>query len=111
MRPEIRARLSTSTDNTVAFDNARPTVTINQAAGQADPAATLPVNFSVVFSEPVTGSRQRHLVRGLDGERDTHGQRHGSGALYTVAVSGLTGPGTIVGFRPRREWRPMRSAT
>ena len=32
-----------------------PTVTINQAAGQADPTNARPINFDVVFSEPVTG--------------------------------------------------------
>ena len=31
------------------------TVTINQATAQTDPTATLPVNFTVTFSEPVTG--------------------------------------------------------
>ena len=30
-------------------------MTINQAAGQADPTNTRPINFTVVFSEPVTG--------------------------------------------------------
>ena len=33
----------------------RPTVTINQAAGQADPTAQSPINFTVVFSVAVTG--------------------------------------------------------
>ena len=31
------------------------TVTINQAAGQADPATTSPVNFTAVFNAPITG--------------------------------------------------------
>lgn len=30
-----------------------PSVTINQAAGQADPASALPINFTVKFSEPI----------------------------------------------------------
>src|SRR5262249_59157488 len=46
---------STSTDNTVTFDSVAPTVTINQAAGQADPTNASPINFTVAFSEPVTG--------------------------------------------------------
>src|SRR5207237_3367417 len=46
---------STSTDNSVAFDATAPTVTINQAIGQADPTNVSPINFTVVFSEPVTG--------------------------------------------------------
>ena len=32
---------SSSTDNTVTFDNVQPTVTINQAAAQNDPTADL----------------------------------------------------------------------
>src|SRR5206468_1580090 len=46
---------STSTDNTVTYDATAPTVTINQAAGQADPTNASPINFTVVFSEPVSG--------------------------------------------------------
>ena len=30
-------------------------MTVNQAAGQADPTNASPINFTVVFSEPVTG--------------------------------------------------------
>ena len=36
-------------------DTTAPTVTINQAGGQADPTNASPINFTVVFSEPVTG--------------------------------------------------------
>ncbi|MBC7784583.1 MAG: CSLREA domain-containing protein, partial [Burkholderiales bacterium] len=46
---------STSTDNTVTFSNVTPTVTINQAGTQSDPTAGSPINFTVVFSAPVTG--------------------------------------------------------
>src|SRR5207247_9792780 len=46
---------STSTDNSVSFDATPPTVTINQAAGQADPTSASPINFTAVFSEPVSG--------------------------------------------------------
>src|SRR5438034_6831000 len=49
---------STSTDNSVSFtppDTTPPTVTINQAAGQADPTSASPINFTAVFSEPVSG--------------------------------------------------------
>src|SRR5437867_1409588 len=40
---------------TVSNDITRPTVTINQAAGQADPTSASPINFTAVFSEPVSG--------------------------------------------------------
>src|SRR5256884_1610132 len=40
---------------TVSNDITRPTVTINQAAGQADPTSTSPISFTAIFSEPVSG--------------------------------------------------------
>src|SRR3989442_5946395 len=43
---------STSTDNTVTFnapDTTPPSVTINQAATQADPTSSAPINFTVVL--------------------------------------------------------------
>src|SRR5207249_7756700 len=36
-------------------DLTAPTVTINQAAGQADPTNASPITFTVVFSEAVSG--------------------------------------------------------
>ena len=42
------------TAHPVTFQSAAPlTVTVNQAAGQADPTSTSPVNFTVVFSSAV----------------------------------------------------------
>ena len=46
---------STSTDHTVTYDVTAPTVTVEQAAGQADPTNTGPIHFTVTFSEAVTG--------------------------------------------------------
>src|SRR5881396_3839752 len=36
-------------------DTTPPTVTIDQAAGQADPTSAPPINFTAVFSKPVSG--------------------------------------------------------
>ncbi|MDH5720750.1 MAG: T9SS type A sorting domain-containing protein [Spirochaetia bacterium] len=46
---------STSTDNTVLYDNTQPSVTINQNGAQPDPsaAADLPITFNIVFSEEI----------------------------------------------------------
>jgi hypothetical protein len=44
---------STSTDNSVLFDNTSPTVTVNQKSGQADPTSASPVVFTVVFNKPI----------------------------------------------------------
>jgi FG-GAP-like repeat/Bacterial Ig-like domain len=83
---------STSTDNTVTVDNISPTVTINQAVGQSDPTGTLPVNYTVVFSEAVTGFDNADVS--LSGSSiSTTGAVitvSGSGTTYNVAVSNLT---------------------
>ena len=44
---------STSTDNSVTYDAGSPAVTVNQEATQADPTASSPVLFTVVFSEAI----------------------------------------------------------
>ena len=101
---------STSTDNSVTFDNVRPTVTINQAVGQADPTNTSPINFTVVFSEPVLGFTSSDLtLAGTSGGTKT-GVVTGSGTTYNVAVSGMTS--SAPSSPPSWSMRPvMRPAT
>lgn len=57
--PHLGNAASTSLDNSITFQIAAPpstpTVTINQASGQADSTSTSPIAFDVVFSAPVTG--------------------------------------------------------
>src|SRR5205823_5955037 len=45
---------ATSAADEFTFD-APPTVTVEQAVGQADPTHTSPIHFTATFSEPVTG--------------------------------------------------------
>jgi hypothetical protein len=86
---------STSTDNAVTFDGTRPTVTIDQAAGQADPTNGAPIHFTVVFSEPVGGfTGEQVTIGGTAGGSKTVVVTGGPSA-YTVAVSGMT-DGTVV---------------
>jgi len=83
-----------SNNVTYDFEPVRPTVTINQASGQADPTSTLPVNFTVVFSEPVTGFGPSDVL--LSGSAlPTTAVVTGSGTTYNVAVGGVSGSGTI----------------
>jgi hypothetical protein len=88
---------STSTDNSVRVDINPPTVTIDQAGGQADPTNGSPISFAVHFNEAVTGftgsdvSFVGSTVGGTPVASVT-----GSGADYTVAVTGMTGDGTVV---------------
>src|SRR5207253_2865791 len=90
---------STSTDNTVTWKNSRPSVTIDQASGQADPTNSSPINFTVVFSEPVTGftgSDVSFTGSTAGGPLSAFVTDFGDHKTYNVAVSGMTSDGTVV---------------
>jgi hypothetical protein len=92
-------RASTSTDDTVTFDATRPDVTIDQALSQADPTYLSPILFQAVFSEPVsdfTGADVR--LAGTAGA--TNATVTGSGAIYTISVSGMANDGTVIATIP-----------
>jgi predicted outer membrane repeat protein len=92
---------STSTDNAVEFDGIAPSVTINQAAGQADPTNASPVSFVVEFSEPVIGFDAADLnLAGSTVGGTLVAIVTGTGANYTVTVSGMFGGGTVVAAVP-----------
>jgi hypothetical protein len=84
-----------SIDEAYVLDNTSPTVTVEQAAGQADPTGASPINFTVVFSEDVddfvTGDVSLSGTAGATTQLVT-----GSGTTYNVAVSGMTGDGTVI---------------
>src|SRR5205823_11961056 len=94
---------STSTDNSVSFtpaDTTPPSVTINQAAGQADPTNSSPINFTAVFSEPVSGFTGAGVtISGTAGGTKTVTVTGGP-STYTVAVSGMTTDGTVIASIP-----------
>jgi hypothetical protein len=73
-----------------------PTVTINQASGQADPVKSGPINFTVVFSEPVTDFATGDVTVGGTASGTLVGTVTGSGTTYNVAVSGMSGEGTVI---------------
>lgn len=77
-----------------AIDTIAPTVTIDQAAGQSDPTAVAPVTFTVAFSEPVTGFTAADITLGGTAGATTAAVT-GSGATYSVAVSGMSRNGTV----------------
>jgi len=87
---------STSTDNQVTYNvPVGPTVTINQAAGQADPTSSSPINFTVVFSESVADFATGDVtLTGTAGA--TTATVTGSGTTYNVAVTGMTSSGTVI---------------
>jgi hypothetical protein len=86
---------STSTDNTVTYDVTVPSVTINQRTAlptpQSDPTNTLPIDFTVVFSEAVTGFTETDVaLTGSAGFGAATVAVTGGGTTYNVAVSGVT---------------------
>ncbi len=90
---------STPASFTWTIDTVRPEVTINQAAGQADPTDSVPINFTVVFNEPVTGFTNGDMtLSGTAGA--TTALVSGSGTTYNVAVSGITSIGTVTASIP-----------
>ncbi|MDQ4119999.1 MAG: Ig-like domain-containing protein [Acidobacteriota bacterium] len=88
---------STSTDNQVVIDNVAPTVTINQAIGQSDPATTQPIKFTVVFSESVTGfdASDISLIGSNAGGASATVTIAGSGNVYTVTIGNITSNGEV----------------
>lgn len=80
----------------LATDQTLPTVTINQAVGQADPASGSPVNFTVVFSEAVTNFAPADVAVSGTAPGTKSVVVTGSGTTYSVAVSGMTGGGTVI---------------
>ena len=96
-----------------------PTVTINQAVGQADPASTSPINFTVVFNKPVSGFTNADLdlsastaagtltavVTDLSTSSPTCTQALKTGCIlpgtrFNVAVSGMTSNGDVIASIP-----------
>jgi hypothetical protein len=80
---------------TVSNDITRPTVTINQASGQADPTGTGPINFTAVFSESVSGFTGADITIGGTAGGTKTATVSGGPKNYNVAVSGMTS-GTLV---------------
>jgi hypothetical protein len=79
---------------TVFLDSTRPTVTVNQDAAQADPTNVAPINFTVVFSEPVTGFTDSGVtIGGTTGA--TIATVTGTGPTYNVAVIDMKHDGIV----------------
>ncbi len=93
-------KASTSVDNVVTYDITPPTVTINQAVGQADPTNASPIRFTVVFSESVNGFTASDVTLGGTAPGVLTKTVTGSGTTYTISVSGMTGSGTVVANVP-----------
>src|SRR5206468_212174 len=87
---------STSTGNTETFDTTPPTETINQAAGQADPTNAAPINFTAVFSKPVSGFTGTDVTLGGTAGRTNLHSFPTRRSSDLVAVSGMSTAGTVI---------------
>jgi autotransporter-associated beta strand protein len=89
---------------TFTFDSLKPSVVINQATGQTDPATTMPIHFTAVFSKRVTGfSATDVTISGTATGAKVTGVVEASpnnGATYDITVDSLTGSGTVIVSMP-----------
>ncbi len=84
----------------ITTNGQNPTVTINQSAAQPDPANSQPINFTVVFDQPVIGFTIGDVV--ITGTASA-GVAHvvtGGPTTYYVAVAGMISCGTIIANIP-----------
>jgi hypothetical protein len=82
---------------TYTIDQTAPTATVNQAASQADPAASLPIRFLIVFSEAVPGFNSGMITRTGTAVGGTIGVANPTtdNRTFEVTVNGITGDGTV----------------
>ncbi len=88
---------STSTDNSVVFGTP-PTVTIEEAANQDDPAGDEPILFRALFSEPIVNFINNDVTIEGSANPDTVTVSEiapNNGTTFTVSVSGMTQEGTV----------------
>ncbi|MFN8380442.1 MAG: sortase [Anaerolineales bacterium] len=93
--------ISTSIDNKVVFstDTTPPLVTIEQATSQPDPTNISPINFTVLFSEPITGFDASDIVlSGTAGAITANIAQIAPNdeTTFNVAVSGMSTSGTVI---------------
>ena len=70
-----------------------PTVTINQGSGQVDPTSIASVVFDIHFSKPMSGFTASDVVLTGTAGGALSKALSGSGADYTLTVTGMTSPG------------------
>jgi hypothetical protein len=71
-------------------------VTVSIASGQDNPTTSSTINFTVDFHETVTGFTDSDIqVGGTAGGPVTAHATGGTGGIYTVAVTGMSSPGTV----------------
>lgn len=79
----------------ITFTAPAPTLIITRAAGQSESTITLPINFTVTFSEDVTGFDASGITIGGTAAGTATATVTGAGTTYNVAIAGVTANGTI----------------
>src|SRR5207237_308060 len=86
---------STSTDNTVTYDITAPRSADHRVGSQSNPTNASPIQFTVVLNEAVSDFATGDVT--LSGTANaTTATVTGSGTTDDVAVSGMTGTGTVI---------------
>ena len=74
-----------------------PSCTINQAGAQVDPTNVASIDFTVTFSEDVTGFNTTGVdVSSSSAPGVSVASVTGGPAIYTVTVNGMTGSGVVI---------------
>jgi fibronectin-binding autotransporter adhesin len=91
------ASLASGATDTWVMDATGPTVTINQASGQADPTSSSPINFTVVFNEAVANFITGDVTfSGAGATTATVTETApNNGTTYNVAVTGMNASGVV----------------
>ncbi len=80
----------------IVIETVSPTVTIEQAAGQLDPASSGPIHFTVVWSEAVSSFADNDIQLSGTAGATTAVVTPAGGNTYDVAVSGMSANGTVI---------------
>jgi hypothetical protein len=93
---DLAGNLSTASGSatcTWSPDVTRPSVTINKAAGQADPTSASPILYTITFDEVVTGFTSSDIT--ITGPGTLSLNLTGAGPVYTLEVSGMSSDGNV----------------
>ncbi|WP_373999350.1 Calx-beta domain-containing protein [Bdellovibrio bacteriovorus] len=89
---------STSTDNQISYETTKPSLTINQKAGQDDPTNTLPIEFTIVFTEAINPSTFAiaDITQGGTASGITWSLATSDNITWTLQATAVTTAGTLI---------------
>nr|WP_295904427.1 Calx-beta domain-containing protein [uncultured Bdellovibrio sp.] len=89
---------SSSTDNSITYETTKPSLTINQKAGQTDPTNTLPIEFTIIFTEAINPSTftTADISQGGTASGITWALGTSDNITWTLTASAVTTAGTLI---------------